>query len=85
MRANAAAVARTGPLEPAQGFREYAPEELVAARLSISNGRPARRREAGVDVMGDGALVPYSGVVRKRRLDARTPDQALEAVEGALR
>jgi hypothetical protein len=35
--------------------------------------------------MGDGALVPFAGVVRKRKLEGRTPDRAIEAVAEALR
>ncbi len=85
MRAAAASIAREGPLSTAQGFREYDPAERVAARLELSSGGAWRGREAGIDVMGDGALIPYSGVVRKRRLDGRTPEQAFEAVEAALR
>ena len=38
-----------------------------------------------IDVMGDGALVPYSGVVRRQRLEGRSPDRAFEAVAEALR
>jgi hypothetical protein len=85
MRAAVAEVVRSGPLESAQGFREYEPAERVAARLEISTGGILGGRRAGVDVMGDGALVPFSGVVRRHRLDGRSPDRALEAVEGALR
>jgi hypothetical protein len=58
-----------GPLEEVSGFREYEPGERVHARLELSTGGLLRGREAGLDVMGDGALVPYSGVVRKRKLE----------------
>jgi hypothetical protein len=85
MRAGAAEVVRAGPLEPARGFREYGAEERVAARLELSSGGFLRGREAGIDVMGDGRLVPYAGVVRKQRLDGRSPDAAFAAVESALR
>jgi hypothetical protein len=85
MRDAAADIVRTGPLDTAQGFREYEPGERVAARLEISSGGLLRGREAGIDVMGDGALVPYAGVVRKRKLDGRSPDRAIAAVAEALR
>ena len=85
MRAAAAEIVREGPLSTAQGFREYDPAEQVAARLELSSGGAWRGREAGIDVMGDGALVPFSGVLRRRRLDGRTPEQAFDAVEAALR
>jgi hypothetical protein len=85
MRAAAVGVVREGPLEPAQGFREYEPSERVAARIGISSGGLWRNREAGIDVMGDGALVPYAGTVRRRRIAGRSPEAAIDAVAEALR
>ena len=35
--------------------------------------------------MGDGALVPYTGVIRKRRLEPRDGQRAFDAVREALR
>jgi hypothetical protein len=35
--------------------------------------------------MGDGAIVPFAGVVRRRKLDGRSPDNAIAAVAEALR
>ena len=80
----AAEIVREGPLETVQGFRDYEPGDRVAARLELSTGGLIGGREAGVDVMGDGTLVPYAGVVQKRRLEARSPDRAFEAVREAL-
>ncbi len=77
-------VAREGPLEEVQGFRTYEPQDRVAARIELSSGGLLRGREAGVDVMGDGTLIPYRGAVRKHRLEGRTPRAALEAVREAL-
>jgi hypothetical protein len=85
LRKSAAEIVRDGPLEPVAGFKDYEPGDLVAARLEISTGGLFRRREAGVDVMGDGTLVPYLGVVQKQQLDGRTPDRAIQAVREALR
>jgi hypothetical protein len=84
VRRHAAAVVSEGRLEPVQGFKEYEAGDQVAARIELSTGRLFNGREAGVDVMGDGTLVPYRGVVRKERLDGRTPDAALDAVRRAL-
>ena len=85
LRERAAEIAREGPLTSAQGFREYEPTERVHARLAVSTGPPWSRREAGIDLMGDGAVVPWAGVLRRRPLEGRTPDRALEAVAAALR
>jgi hypothetical protein len=85
MRAEAAEIVRAGPIGPATGFREYDPGEQVVARLEISSGGLLHRRDAGIDVMGDGAVVPFSGVLRRQRLDGRSPDRAFDAVAEALR
>jgi hypothetical protein len=84
LRLHAADVVRDGPLAPAHGFRDYEPGERVAARLAVSTGGRFARREAGIDVMGDGAIVPYAGAVRRKQLDGRSPDRAIEAVREAL-
>jgi hypothetical protein len=52
--------------------------------LELSTGGVLRGREVGVDVMGDGALVPYAGVVRKRRLEPRDGGTAFDALRTAL-
>jgi hypothetical protein len=85
MREAAVEIVRRGPLDSASGFREYEPGERVAARLAIWTGGFLRGREAGIDIMGDGELIPYAGIVRRRPLDGRTPDRAFEAVTEALR
>jgi hypothetical protein len=84
MRDAAATVVREGPLETVQGFREYDPAEQVAARITLRRGGIFSARAAGVDVMGDGALVPFAGVVRRRPLDGETADGALAAVRAEL-
>ena len=67
-----------GPLEPAGGFRDYEPGEQVAARFEVSGPRGLRRgREAGLDVMGDGRYVAYTGSILKRVLDRGHPIEAL--------
>jgi hypothetical protein len=85
LRAHAAEIVKAGPLDSATGFRDYGPGERVAGRLEISSGGILRGREAGIDVMGDGAIVPFAGVVRRRKLDGRSPDDAIAAVTEALR
>lgn len=60
---------REGDLPTVKMLREFGPEQRVRARLEIAAGRRLRRREAGVDVMGDGSVVPYRGGTFKRHLD----------------
>jgi hypothetical protein len=85
MRDEAVHIVGAGSAEPVTGFREYAPGEQVAARLELATGGLLRGRGAGIDVMGDGALVPYVGTLRRRRLEGRTPEQAFASVGEALR
>jgi hypothetical protein len=84
MEAHAQEIRRVGPLEEVSALREYAPEQRVHARLELSSGGFLRSREAGIDVMGNGALVPYRGVVRKRTLEAPDGGSAFDAVRRAL-
>ena len=73
-----------GPLDQISAIRDFEPEQRVHARLELSTGGLFRGREAGMDVMGDGALVPYVGVVRKRRLEPAPGESAFDAIRGAL-
>ncbi len=73
-----------GPLDEISAIREYEPGRRVHARLELSSGGPLRGREAGMDVMGDGALIPYVGVVRKRRLESPPGDSPFDAIRAAL-
>ena len=77
-------IRREGPLKEVKALRDYRPDRLVHARLELSTGGFLRSREVGIDVMGDGGLVPYAGVVRKRALEPRDGGTAFDAVREAL-
>ena len=77
-------VRRTGRLDEISAFRTYEPGERVQARVEISGPGLLRTAKAGIDVMGDGTLVPYRGAIRKRRLQADSLDQAVEGLREAL-
>jgi hypothetical protein len=66
-------------------IRTYEPGDQVKARLEISTGGFMRSRDAGIDVMGDGALVPFRGGVARRELDPGDSATAFEVVERAMR
>jgi len=73
-----------GPLEARKVFREYEPAAQVAGRVEISTGSLLKSgREAGIDVMGDGTLVPYKGGFRRSELDPGS-DGPFEVVRRAL-
>ena len=84
MERRAKDIRREGPLPEVSAIREYEPRRRVHARLELSSGGPFRGREAGLDVMGDGALVPYVGVIRKRRLEPRDGRSPFDAIRAAL-
>ena len=73
-----------GPLTEVNALRDFEPDQRVHARLELSTGGVLRGREAGIDVMGDGALVPYVGVIRKRRLEPSRDRSPFDAVREAL-
>jgi hypothetical protein len=79
-----AEIRAAGPLESRKLLREFDPDVQVAGRVEISTGGLLRRgNEAGVDVMGDGRIVAYSGGMRRVELDTRA-DGSSAAVRKAL-
>ena len=85
MREHARRIRSAGNLPEVKMFRTYEPGDRVKARLEISTGGFMRRRDAGLDVMGDGALVPFRGGVRRTPIEASADDGPFELVEAALR
>lgn len=77
-------VREEGTLRAVKMLREFEPAERVAARIEVGSGGWLRGRAAGVDVMGDGALVPFAGGVRRRTLKPRDGESALDAVRREL-
>ena len=84
MRRRTEAIRTEGPLDQVGALRDYEPGQQVHARLELSTGGLFRGREVGIDVMGDGALVPYVGVIRKHRLEPRDGETAVDAVRHAI-
>jgi hypothetical protein len=77
-------VRREGNLPAISAFREYGPERRVHARVELSGPGLLRGREGGIDVMGDGGVVAYSGAIRKRELGGDDLEEALERLREAL-
>ena len=74
LRAHTERIRREGNLPEVSMFRTYEPGDQVKARLEISAGGVLRSRDAGIDVMGDGALVPFRGGVFRKELGAGDGD-----------
>ena len=65
-------------------FRRHTPGQQVNARIEISGPGLIRSPEGGIDVMGDGHAIAYTGAVRKETIEADGLDQAFERLRGAL-
>lgn len=84
LRERAEQVKAEGGLQEVKLFRTYAAERQVAARIEISTGRLLSAREAGVDVMGDGSMIPFAGSFRRRHLAPPRGTSPYDAVREAL-
>jgi hypothetical protein len=84
MKRQTQVIRQEGPLKEISVIRDYGPGERVHARLELSAGGPFRRRAAGMDLMGDGSLVPFVGVIRKEPLELAEGESPFEAVRVAL-
>jgi hypothetical protein len=78
-------VRREGGLPAVSAFRHHSPDQRVHARIEVSGPGLLRGREGGVDVMGNGAVIAYSGAIRKRPIEAESVDQAFDRLAEALR
>jgi hypothetical protein len=77
-------IRQEGPLEEVSAIRDYGPGQRVHARLELASGRLGSRRQAGIDLMGDGALVPFVGVIRKETLELDHRESPFDAIKAAL-
>jgi hypothetical protein len=80
LRSVATVIARAPQVERALG-RDYEPGEQVAVRGELRGPGGVR---AGVDVRGDGAVVAFTGVVRRRPLKPRDREDAWDALRREL-
>ena len=66
-------------------MREFEPADLVAGRVEISTGGLLRgRANAGIDVMGDGRYVAFTGGVGREPLDPAAGEDAFDSVRRTL-
>ena len=60
----------------------HTPDQRVHARIEISGPGLIRAPEGGIDVMGDGTAIAYTGAIRKEPIEADSLDEAFERLEG---
>jgi hypothetical protein len=78
------AALREGRLGTVSMLREFTPDQRVQSRVEIGRDRLFGGRDAGLDVMGDGAVIAYRGGISREPLEADTLDEAFELVREAL-
>ena len=77
-------IGREDRLPPITAFRTHTPGQRVNARIEITGPGLFRHPEGGIDVMGDGHAIVYTGAIRKETIEADTLDDALERLKHAL-
>ena len=65
-------------------FRKHMPDQRVNARIEITGPGLIRSREGGIDVMGDGHAIAYTGAIRKETIEADSLDQAFDRLRASL-
>jgi hypothetical protein len=77
-------IQREGGLPTISAFRQHTPDQRVEARIEISGPGFFRSREGGIDVMGNGHAIAYTGAIRKEPIEADSLDGAFERLQSAL-
>jgi hypothetical protein len=65
-------------------FRRHTPGQRVNARIEVTGPGFIRFTEGGIDVMGDGTAIAYTGAIRKETIGADSLDEAFERLRQAL-
>jgi hypothetical protein len=77
-------VRREGRLPTLNAFRTHTSDQRVQARIEISGPGLIRSPEGGIDVMGDGHAIAYTGAIRKETIGADTLDEVFDRLQEAL-
>jgi hypothetical protein len=77
-------IRREGGLPAVTVFRKHTPDQRVHARIEISGPGLIRSPEGGIDVMGDGHAIAYTGAIRKETIEAASLDEGFERLRDAL-
>ena len=74
-----------GGLPPISALRDFTPGQRVHARLEIDGPGLFRGPKGGIDLMGDGTVVAYTGTIRKEPIEGDSVDRTIELLSEALR
>jgi hypothetical protein len=77
-------IRREGGLPTISAFRKHTPDQRVEARIEISGPGLIRSPEGGIDVMGDGHAIAYTGAIRKETIEVDSVDDAFARLRTAL-
>jgi hypothetical protein len=77
-------IQRDGGLPTISAFRKHTPDQRVEARVEVSGPGFFRSREGGIDVMGDGHAIAFTGAIRKEPVEADSLEDALRRLREAL-
>ena len=77
-------IRREGGLPAISVFRTHTADQRVHARIEMSGPGLIRAPEGGIDVMGDGMVIPYKGAIRKEQIEAGSLDEAFERLRSVL-
>ena len=77
-------VLREGRLGTVRMLREFTPDQRVHARIELTGPGLLPRKSGGVDLMGDGAVIAYTGAIRKEEIEAETLDEAFRRLREEL-
>jgi hypothetical protein len=77
-------VRQEGRLPTISAFRTHTPGQRVQARIEVSGPGLIRSPEGGIDVMGDGHAIAYTGAIRKETIEADTLDEVFDRLRAAL-
>jgi hypothetical protein len=77
-------VRRQGDLPDINALRDFSPNQRVHARIEVSGPGRLRAPKAGIDVMGNGAVMAYRGTVNKQALGADSLAEALDRLRETL-
>ncbi len=73
-----------GGLPPINALRDFEPGQRVHARFELDGPGFFRGPKGGLDLMGNGSVVAYTGTIRKEPLEADSLDEAIERLLEAL-